>query len=467
MTDSSNCYYRFPNILEDRIDFVYYHPRFEKIINLKDEYKYPVHQLSEYIVNKWTGENLENRDTKKKNYLYVKVENILDNKIVVNDNSEFLSDSELSQLSNSVPKSNSILVTRVASFGRCAVVESGFKGAISDNVLCFELDKRVEPYFISRFINSSLAQIQLQRQAAGMGRGVLTYDRIGGLFIGVPKSKEEQNEILRKTELKELEVAYLNEEMLKLLSDAQTLFLGMLDISVPLELDRISYYADYVDKLDRLDFDYNNPRYDLIDEIISHSRVNFVELNKVADFLQDSKDPTKYPKVSFSYVDIGNVDIIWGRLNSITMIGNDAESSRMRRIMYGDTILVSTTRPTRNAIAIVPKELDAQICSTGFAVLKCKEDMNNRFLFHALRTRLVNWEFEKNCSGSGYPAINQEMDLPKIKVPKPLINDQLNNEQLNIVRETEKLLVLAEIKEQEARQKKIEVTTYFDNLLLR
>jgi type I restriction enzyme S subunit len=130
--------------------------------------------------------------------------------------------------------------------------------------------------------------------------------------------------------------------------------------------------------------------------------------------------------------------------------------------MYADTILVSITRPTRNAIAIVPKELDGQICSTGFAVLKCKGNMNNRFLFHALRTRLVNWEFQKNCSGSGYPAINQEIDLPKIKVPKPLIN-----EQLDIARETEKLLVLAEIKEQEARQKQIEVTTYFDNLLLR
>jgi len=462
MTDSSNCYYRFPNVLEDRIDYVYYHPRFERIINLKDEYKYPVHQLSEYILNKWTGENLGKRDTKEKNYLYVKVENILDNKIVITGNSEFLSNSELNQLSNSVPKSNSILVTRVASFGRCAAVESDFKGAISDNVLCFELDERVEPYFISRFINSSLAQIQLQRQAAGMGRGVLTYDRIGGLFIGVPTSKDEQNDILKFTELKEREVAKLNEEMLKLLGDAQTLFLGMLGISVTRELDRISYYSDYVDKLDRLDYDYNSPKYDLIDEIISHSRVNFVELDNVADFILDSKDPTKYPKSLFSYVDIGNVDINWGRLNPITMIGKDAESSRMRRLMYADTILVSITRPTRNAIAIVPKELDGQICSTGFAVLKCKGNMNNRFLFHALRTRLVNWEFQKNCSGSGYPAINQEIDLPKIKVPKPLIN-----EQLDIASETEKLLVLAEIKEQEARQKQIEVTTYFDNLLLR
>jgi len=143
MIDPSNYYSRFPDILEDRIDFVYYHPRFDRIINLKDDYKYPIHKLAEYIVKSWTGENLKKRDTKEKKYLYVKVENILDNEIVVSGNSEFLSDNELKQLSNSIPKPNSILVTRVASFGRCTVVRNDFRGAISDNVLCFELDDRV------------------------------------------------------------------------------------------------------------------------------------------------------------------------------------------------------------------------------------------------------------------------------------------------------------------------------------
>ena len=69
--------------------------------------------------------------------------------------------------------------------------------------------------------------------------------------------------------------------------------------------------------------------------------------------------------------------------------------------------------------------LDRQICSTGFAVLKCKPTMNNRFLFHALRTWLSNLQFAKYYSGSGYPAINQEVDLPHIRVPVlPTIDDQ-------------------------------------------
>jgi len=293
-----------------------------------------------------------------------------------------------------------------------------------------------------------------------MGRGVLTYDRIGDLLIGVPPSKEEQNEILKKTETSKLETTKLEKEVLKLLSDAQMLFLNMIDISAPHGLDRISYYGNYVNRLNRLDFDYNNPRYHIVDEIIANSHL-FVDLSEVADLLQDSKNPTMNPKAYFSYVDIGNVDTIWGRLNPVTLTGKDAKSSRMRRIMYAGTILVSTTRPTRNAIGIVPAELDGHICSTGFAVLKCKKGMDNRFLFHALRSRLVNWELEKNCSGSGYPAINQEVDLPHIKVPKPLIDKQLG-----IVKEIEKLWSLAELKQQEIIQREIRLTDYFDNLLL-
>lgn len=78
----------------------------------------------------------------------------------------------------------------------------------------------------------------------------------------------------------------------------------------------------------------------------------------------DKRDPLEQPFEEFAYVDIDNSDTKWGVLNPTKMIGRDAESSRIRRIMYVRTILVSTTRPTRNAIGIVPKDLDNQICSS-------------------------------------------------------------------------------------------------------
>jgi type I restriction enzyme S subunit len=138
----------------------------------------------------------------------------------------------------------------------------------------------------------------------------------------------------------------------------------------------------------------------------------------------DSADPRLQPDESFNYVDITNINTRWGMPTPMEMKGSDATSSRMRRVMREDTILVSTTRPTRNAIALVPDELDGQICSTGLAVLRCKAGIDMRYLFHMLRTRLMRMQLKRNCSGSGYPAINQEIDLPNIRIPFPSDTNQ-------------------------------------------
>jgi type I restriction enzyme S subunit len=118
-------------------------------------------------------------------------------------------------------------------------------------------------------------------------------------------------------------------------------------------------------------------------------------------------------------VDIGNINTSFGEINSVTMLGKDATSSRMRRVIYENTVIVSTTRPTRNAIAIVPTHLDNQICSTGFAVLECRETIIPDYLFFILRSKFVTHQFQRLSSGSGYPEINQEEDLPKVMIPKP------------------------------------------------
>ncbi|WML26280.1 restriction endonuclease subunit S [Neobacillus sp. OS1-33] len=167
----------------------------------------------------------------------------------------------------------------------------------------------------------------------------------------------------------------------------------------------------------RLDVLYNDKIYNSIQEKINNSPFEFIPISEAANFIKDSRNPINTPDEEFFYAEIGKVDIVKGKLNPIKMIGKDATSSRVRRIMYKDTIIVSTTRPTRKAISLVPAKYDKEICSTGFAVLKPKPGILPEFLFFALRTDISKYQFEKYCSGAGYPAINQEVDLPQILVP--------------------------------------------------
>lgn len=179
------------------------------------------------------------------------------------------------------------------------------------------------------------------------------------------------------------------------------------------------YYRLPKNIANRLDVLYNDTMFDTIEDSINKSPYKFAPLGEVSTLKRESRNPQKAPGAEFFYVDIGSINTVRGQAEPEKMKGIDAKSSRMRRVIRKNQVLVSTTRPTRNAICIVPEELDNQICSTGFAVLETKPDMLPTFLFHALRSNLSTLQFEKHCSGSGYPAINQETDLPKILVPKP------------------------------------------------
>lgn len=170
---------------------------------------------------------------------------------------------------------------------------------------------------------------------------------------------------------------------------------------------------------DRLDVLYNDTIFDAAEESIQGSPFDFVAIGEATTIKREARNPQKAPNAEFMYVDIGSIDTDTGRANPEKMKGADAKSSRMRRVIHKNQVLVSTTRPTRNAICVVPEELDNQICSTGFAVLEPKPDLLPRFLFHSLRSILCTLQFERYCSGSGYPAINQETDLPKIRIPRP------------------------------------------------
>ena len=185
-------------------------------------------------------------------------------------------------------------------------------------------------------------------------------------------------------------------------------------------------YHRFPDQLraSRLDALYNDTIFDVVEEYIGKARFPFIPLGEAVVFFNESRNPRENPDEEFLYVDIGSIDRVRGVPSPENMIGYQATSSRVRRVMHKGNLLVSMTRPTRNAICIVPDELDNQICSTGFAVLDCKPDVLNRFLFYALRSDMATWQFERLCSGSGYPAINQETDLPQIRVPKPDLESQ-------------------------------------------
>lgn len=164
---------------------------------------------------------------------------------------------------------------------------------------------------------------------------------------------------------------------------------------------------------------------------------NWVRLAEMCDTNTKTRDPRLEPDTSFHYVDITSIDNLRKRITSIqTLLGRDAPS-RARQVIRAGDVIVSTTRPNLNAVAIVPPDLDDQICSTGFCVLRPGSRLDRDYLFAFVQSE----EFVENLSGlvrgALYPAVTDRQVRVQF-IPLPSLSEQMRiaailNEQVVVV----------------------------------
>lgn len=109
---------------------------------------------------------------------------------------------------------------------------------------------------------------------------------------------------------------------------------------------------------------------------------------------------------TFSYIEISDIN---SRTLDIASKETrcDAAPSRARKLVRAGDILVSTVRPERRTVGVVPSELEGAVCSTGFAVLRCHE-IDPTVLARLLQSDFVNQQILRNNIGIAYPAISEE-----------------------------------------------------------
>jgi type I restriction enzyme S subunit len=141
---------------------------------------------------------------------------------------------------------------------------------------------------------------------------------------------------------------------------------------------------------------------DWLGEIPAHWEVR--RLKFVASINPDSLPETTPKDYAFEYIDIGNVSSD-GRVSAIQEYTFETAPTRARRkVQAGDTI-ISTVRTYLQAIAFIEDYLSNYIVSTGFAVLRPKENVHSRFLYYLVRSQVFVDAVMAHSSGVSYPAI--------------------------------------------------------------
>jgi type I restriction enzyme S subunit len=147
-------------------------------------------------------------------------------------------------------------------------------------------------------------------------------------------------------------------------------------------------------------------------------------LGDIAKINRESCDPSReFPEDRFLYIDIESIEAGSGRIKEAKMIIGKNAPSRARRVIHKDDVLMSTVRPYLKAFTIVANEYENEICSTGFAVLTSKEEMNPRYLMYSLFSDTFVSQCNRIMVGGQYPALNSSQ-VSEIQLPIPPMSEQ-------------------------------------------
>jgi type I restriction enzyme S subunit len=127
-------------------------------------------------------------------------------------------------------------------------------------------------------------------------------------------------------------------------------------------------------------------------------------------------DPRTRPEYEFAYIDIGGLDGDRGAIRQTQRLTGAKAPSRARQLVRaGDTVL-STVRTNLRKTAIVPSDLDGQVASTGFSVLRPRRGIDPRFLYYLVRRRQFVDALSALQTGSSYPAV-RDRDVRAMPIP--------------------------------------------------
>ena len=138
-------------------------------------------------------------------------------------------------------------------------------------------------------------------------------------------------------------------------------------------------------------------------------------------------NPKEHPDQTFQYCDIDSINNNKLRITSPKKFLGKDTPSRARQLIHVNDILFSTVRTYLHNIGIVPLELDNQLGSTGFCVLRNNSLIINRLIFYLVQTDQFEYYLNPLQRGTSYPAVRNRDILNYVFQLSPL------NEQKRIV----------------------------------
>lgn len=138
----------------------------------------------------------------------------------------------------------------------------------------------------------------------------------------------------------------------------------------------------------------------------------------------DSVDLRSEAERVIEYVDVSSISRDYLCIEKTSRcILKEAPGRARKRILTSDVIF-ATVRPTLLRVAVVPEELDNQVCSTAFCVLRRDSKLSvHNFIYYVVQRDQFVQQLAEIETGASYPAVTDRMVREQV-VPVPTLEEQ-------------------------------------------
>ena len=398
-----------------RIDSEYYKPsylEYEKLISNNNGKS--LKELSNFLIGPFGSAFTVDNYTDDQSYRYIRGKDVKPLKLADADN-VYMPKSDYERLSKYSLKENDILISVVGTIGNAALITKKDLPAIFSCKSTVLRPSNINPVYLLTYINTKYGRDLLTRKERGAIQKGLNLGDLQELLIYTPSITFQSviekifRDSLLKTETSKALYAQAEEILLE--------EIGLKDFEPSSEAVNIKSFSESFKTSGRLDAEYYQKKYDDYIALIKSYQNSFEILQtacnpQIKNFKPDDEK-------EYKYIELSNI----GKSGDVTgctiNIGKELPS-RARRLVREDDVVISSIEGSLDSCALITKDYDMALCSTGFYVIN-SDKINSETLLVLFKSEPMQNILKQNCSGTILTAINKDEFF---NIPIPIIDLQ-------------------------------------------
>lgn len=418
------------------MDAEYYRPshlNYEKL--LRNKKAVPLSTLANFMIGPFGSAFTVDNYVDIPDYRYIRGKDVKRMRILDSDN-VYMPKSDYERLSKYALKENDILVSVVATIGNSALVTKKDLPAIFSCKSSVIRTKSINPKYLVVYLNSRFGCELLKRKERGAIQKGLNLDDLKVLDIYVPdNSFQNQIEKLYDQSIEKIEKSKSKYQ------EAEELLLkevGLDNFESDESAINVKNFKGSFLSSGRLDAEFYQPKYEkYLEKIQKHTNSHGL-LKDICN--KYDKNFTPIDDQKYKYIELSNTGKT-GFISDYTYADGIELPTRARRLVKEGNVLVSSIEGSLDSCAIIGKEHDNSICSTGFFVID-SDIINSETLVVLFKSEIMQQVLKQYCSGTILSSINKDEFN---RIPLPIICSKTQEKIATKLKESFKLRSESEV----------------------